>query len=125
MLVAVSFPAPLSVTRGGTEFRRARGERCLARLGGNRAVRVKGHAVGSAAARTRNCGFSDEPLRVFGEIPSAGRQPRTGFARKGGHVIRAVMALARLDALLAVAVLGGLPATLARAHRGIRRTAQT
>lgn len=67
--------------------------------------------------------MSDETLRTFLEVQAFFRLPSVGLVEKDLHVVRAIAALATLDATPFTLVFGGGTA-LARAHRLIRRMSE-
>lgn len=67
--------------------------------------------------------MSDDPQRLFREVQSFFRLPGIGLVEKDLHVVRAIAALARLDAAPFDLVFGGGTA-LARAHRIVRRMSE-
>ena len=71
----------------------------------------------------RSCGLNDETQRMFREVQSHFRLPSIGLVEKDLHVVRAIAALASIDATPFRLVFGGGTA-LARAHKLVRRMSE-
>jgi hypothetical protein len=71
----------------------------------------------------RSCGLSDDAQREFREVQAYFRLPGIGLVEKDLYVVRAIAALAGVDAAPFTLVFGGGTA-LARAHKIIRRMSE-
>lgn len=71
----------------------------------------------------RSCGLSDETIRQLLEVQTHFRLPGVGLVEKDLHVVKAIAAIAAIDAAPFTLVFGGGTA-LARAHRIIRRMSE-
>jgi Nucleotidyl transferase AbiEii toxin, Type IV TA system len=71
----------------------------------------------------RSCGLSDESLHELLEVQARFRLPSVALVEKDLHVVRAIAALAAIDAAPFALVFGGGTA-LARAHKLVRRMSE-
>ncbi len=71
----------------------------------------------------RSCGLSDDTLRELLEVQARFRLPSVALVEKDLHVVRAIAALAAMDAAPFALVFGGGTA-LARAHKLVRRMSE-